>query len=352
MLATWRNLSLTVRLSALGALVTAVAVGLSVAIMVRLVEGDMRRQAQATLEANMRLAWHQVMAAAGGGAFTVADGTMQAGPVTLNENFGLVDKVRDIIGGTATIFMGDLRITTNVEKPDGSRAIGTRLTAGPVYDAVLKEGRSFRGEAEVVGVPYFTAYDPIKGRDGTVLGILYVGVKKAEFLNVLHRLMQQGALVGGAVTMFGVAGLFLVIRRVMRRLIELGAAMTALAAGRLDGEVPGVAAAGEIGVMARAVAGFRDGLREAERLRRRAAEQERETQAERLASRRAMAEGFQRRARGQPGGSDGGGRVVEQHRRGAVGHRGAGGAAGRSRDGGGRRRRVRPWATWRRPRRN
>ncbi len=288
----WRHPSLTVRLSALGAAVTAAAVVVTVGIVLRLVEGEMRRQAQATLEANIRLAWHQVLQASGGGAFTVADGTMQAGPVVLNENFALVDKVRDIIGGTATIFMGDLRIATNVQKPDGSRAVGTRLAPGPVYDAVLKEGRSYRGEAEVVGVPFFTAYDPIKAPGGKVIGVLYVGVKKAEFLAVLERLMREAALVGGAVTVVGAGLLWFAVSRTMRRLGRLRGAMAAVAAGRLDTPVPGTEGRDEVGLMARAVLGFRDGLVEAERLRGRQGELESEARAQRSEAMATVADRF------------------------------------------------------------
>ena len=296
MAASWRHPSLTLRLSALGAAITVIAVVVTVGLILRLVEGEMRRQAQSLLEANIRLAWHQVATAAGGGVFSVVDGTMQAGPVVLNENFGLVDKVRDIIGGTATIFMGDLRIATNVQKPDGSRAVGTRLAPGPVYDAVLKEGRPYRGEAEVVGVPFFTAYDPIKAPGGQVVGILYVGVKKAEFLTVLNRLMQQGALVGGVVASLGIGVLSLVVHRTMRRLGRLREAMMAIADGRLDTPVPGVCGRDEVGEMARTVQGFRDGLVEAQRLRAAQAGMEADGRLERSASMRMVADRFQANA--------------------------------------------------------
>ena len=42
--------------------------------------------------------------------------------------------------GTVTIFLGDLRISTNVKREDGSRAVGTQLS-NSVCDAVLGAGR-------------------------------------------------------------------------------------------------------------------------------------------------------------------------------------------------------------------
>ena len=32
----------------------------------------------------------------------------------------MVDKVKNLVGGTCTVFMNDLRIATNVLKPDGT----------------------------------------------------------------------------------------------------------------------------------------------------------------------------------------------------------------------------------------
>jgi methyl-accepting chemotaxis protein len=108
------------------------------------------------------------------------DDKLYFGNTAVNGNFEAVDRVKTAFGATATIFMGDERISTNVQKPDGSRAIGTRLASGPVSDAVLGHGRTYRGEAEILGEQYYTLYEPIT-RAGTTIGILYVGLKKSDF---------------------------------------------------------------------------------------------------------------------------------------------------------------------------
>jgi methyl-accepting chemotaxis protein len=104
------------------------------------------------------------------------EGELWFGSHRVNGQFDAVDKVKSALGGTATVFLMDERISTNVQKPDGSRALGTKLTPGPVYDRVLKEERSYRGEAEILGEPYITVYEPIMS-DGEVIGILYAGTK-------------------------------------------------------------------------------------------------------------------------------------------------------------------------------
>jgi len=111
-----------------------------------------------------------------------------------NRNFAtrtpVVDDVKDLVGGTCTIFQrineqGDmLRIATNVETLSKERAIGTFIPAvnpdgevNPVVSSVLR-GETYRGRAYVVNAWYITAYEPIKDRDGEVIGILYVGIKQ------------------------------------------------------------------------------------------------------------------------------------------------------------------------------
>ena len=102
----------------------------------------------------------------------------------------IVDDVKELVGGTCTIFQrmndaGDmLRVATNVEKLDGTRAIGTYIpasnpdgTPNPVVSSVLK-GSTFKGRAYVVNAWYITAYEPIFDVDRNVVGVLYVGVKE------------------------------------------------------------------------------------------------------------------------------------------------------------------------------
>ncbi len=120
--------------------------------------------------------------------FRIVDGKLMAGNYVINGNNELPDKVKKIFGGTATIFMGDLRVSTNVLKEDGARAVGTRLQ-GPARDAIFREGKPYRGEAMILGVPYFTAYDPIRNSRGEIIGALYVGVKKSEFFSTYDRLI-------------------------------------------------------------------------------------------------------------------------------------------------------------------
>ena len=112
------------------------------------------------------------------------------GGVLLNNNKKIVDKIKSIVYegaqlngrdvGNSTIFQGDVRIATNVPNTDGSRAVGTRLSA-PVYDRVLLKGAKWVGRAFVVNDWYLTAYEPVLSLQGVPIGAIYVGMLESHY---------------------------------------------------------------------------------------------------------------------------------------------------------------------------
>ncbi len=125
----------------------------------------------------------------------IVDGKMQLGEnYVLNGNFEIVDSVKNMVGGTATVFqvMGDeaVRVSTNVLNTNGTRAVGTKVSK-PVYDAVIVRGETYYGKAWVVNAWYLSAYEPIKDNSGKIIGILYVGVPEDIFINLIKENMKE-----------------------------------------------------------------------------------------------------------------------------------------------------------------
>ena len=113
----------------------------------------------------------------------------------------VVDRVEELIGGTATIFqrmndVGDmLRVGTNVKTLENKRAIGTYIPAinsegnpNPVLAKVLA-GERYVGRAFVVNRWYVTAYEPIT-LEGKVVGTLYVGVPEESAVSMRKQIMD------------------------------------------------------------------------------------------------------------------------------------------------------------------
>ena len=121
-----------------------------------------------------------------------------AGGVLLNRNYEIVDRIKNIVFkdakykgkeiGTATVFLGDLRISTNVIDKEGNRAIGTRAMK-EVQEQVLGKGTPWIQRAFVVDDWYITAYEPIRDVQDKIVGILYVGMREGKYAMMKEKLI-------------------------------------------------------------------------------------------------------------------------------------------------------------------
>ena len=118
------------------------------------------------------------------------------GGVLLNSNFGFVDAIRDLVYGpgslpegsigTVTVFLDDVRISTNVALNPGERALGTRVS-NEVRKYVLEQGEVWIDSAFVVNDWYISSYEPIVDINGVRVGMLYAGYLEAPFRAALWK---------------------------------------------------------------------------------------------------------------------------------------------------------------------
>ncbi len=295
-------ISLAVRSSAIGTVVLVTAIAGLAGIMVRDVDEEMRHQAAAALDGNLRLLKQTLVDEGGSSTFAVRDGTLTIGSHVVGAAEPAVDRVRAVMGGTATVFLGDMRVATTVTNPDGSRAVGTRLAPGPVHEAVLGRGESFRGEATILGVPHLALYEPIRDADGRVVGIVYAGVKKSDYYALIDRIRTKSAGLAAALALAGAGILWLGLNRAVAPLHTLDRAMRRLAAGDVATAIPGTGRRDEVGAMAAAVQVFKDGLIRTRLLEAQTAQARDTAEAERRAGLHAMAASFEAAVGGIVGG--------------------------------------------------
>ncbi len=174
-------------------------------------------------------------------------GILQIGSV-MNGAIEKVDRIRDVVFkneqsngkplGTATIFMGDLRISTNVLDSQGKRAVGTRASP-EVTEQVLRNGKPWTGRAWVVDTWYLAQYDPIRDPDGQVVGMLYVGELEQKYLDLRAQALALflSVILAGMLLAFVV--FFLIVRSIVNPIHQLAYATTRLADGDLTYRVNG-----------------------------------------------------------------------------------------------------------------
>ncbi|MBY8085966.1 cache domain-containing protein [Vibrio fluvialis] len=165
------------------------------------------------------------------------------GGLLLNNSSTLVDQIRDLIYptkqdnlrpiGTLTIFLDNLRVSTNVplnSDERAGRAIGTRVS-NEVRDAVLNQGKEWVDKAYVYDAWYITAYQPIRDQYDNVVGMLYTGYLMWPFVKTyLTNIVEIGVatllllLASGVFVYRGSRDLFRPIERIHRvvKLVQLG----------------------------------------------------------------------------------------------------------------------------------
>ena len=206
---------------------------------------------------------------------------VQAG-VLLNRNLPFIDHINAIVypkgalpygsQGTATLFLDDVRISTNVRLFDAAvraeagesitpaatsdpgpaaerRAIGTRVSAA-VRHAVLERGETWLDRAFVVNDWYVSAYEPLLDEHDQHVGMLYVGYLERPFT-----WLKYGVLAGIGAVFFGVMMLAALwsarwARQVFKPLELMAHTMSQVEQGAWQARVGALPAADEIGRLA------------------------------------------------------------------------------------------------------
>ncbi len=142
--------------------------------------------------------------------------------ILLNRNLEVNDTINALVyreaslpegsQGTATLFIDDVRVSTNVRLFEGRRALGTRVSAA-VRQLVLEQGQVWLDRAFVVNDWYISGYVPLADISGNRIGMLYTGFLEAPFTaqrnaKILTLILAFVAVIGLAVPL--VLWLFLI----------------------------------------------------------------------------------------------------------------------------------------------
>ena len=204
------------------------------------------------------------------------DGSAAAlvGGTLLNQNLEFIDTINDLVyraaslpegsQGTATLFLDDVRISTNVRLFEGRRALGTRVSAA-VRSAVLGEGRTWLDSAFVVNDWYISAYEPLVDSYGKRVGMLYVGFlekpfSEAKYQTLLIIIAAFIAITAATVPIFlrWASSIFMPLERVTATIAEVER-------GNLSARTKMPASGDEIGRVAVHLDGLLDQIQERDR---------------------------------------------------------------------------------------
>ncbi|MFU2208260.1 methyl-accepting chemotaxis protein [Solidesulfovibrio sp. C21] len=192
-------------------------------------------------------------------------GTVTTG-INLSSSNAFVDEIKKVLGTECTIFYGDTRVATTIER-GGKRAIGTRMDNPEVLDTVISKGNRFLKINQILGRDYNTAYWPMVGADGKITGMLFIGSERdgiaATERTIFYSVLAASSVVALVVLVVG----FFTARGMtspLRRVIDLARKVAkgdleAKPQGRFSGEMADL-----VGAIEKMVSGLKAKIAEAE----------------------------------------------------------------------------------------
>jgi len=178
----------------------------------------------------------------------------------LNRNLDVIDTMNALVyrdeegdvsrTGTTTLFLEDVRISTNVRLFEGSRALGTRVSEA-VWQRVMENGQTWLDRAFVVNDWYISGYLPLTDISGNRVGMLYTGFLEAPFIAernamILTLILSFLTVIGVSVPLF-----FWLARGIFAPLETITATMARAEAGALEARIGTVSGDDEISTVAR-----------------------------------------------------------------------------------------------------
>lgn len=121
------------------------------------------------------------------------------GPEDKNE---MLDELKSMLNCEFTIFDGDVRAYTTIHQ-NGERVVGTKLSA-ELTDTVLKQGQSYIGNAEILGVEHICSYVPTRDENGQINGLIFAGISLQASTERINRTVMIACVEGVAAVIISI----------------------------------------------------------------------------------------------------------------------------------------------------
>jgi len=112
----------------------------------------------------------------------------------LSATSAFVDGMKRLLDVECTLFKDGTRVATTLEAPGGGRAVGSQLQRTDILEGVLRRGETFTGPARLLGVDHMTAYAPLRGASGQVVGMVFAGLSMVTLTQAVTSIF--GAILG------------------------------------------------------------------------------------------------------------------------------------------------------------
>ena len=228
-------------------------------LVVNLVRGEAANQISQKVKSDLAIG-NILIEASYRGEWKVAEGKLYKGNIEMNNNLILINLIEKLTGNSCSIFLGDTRITTNIEE-NGKAILGTKAPT-EIVEQVLNKGQDFNGVTNVAGVEYYSSYMPIKDGKGSVLGMFEIGIPVEKAMQSANQGVYFKIFALGAVILLVIAVCAYVFANTMSKRVNLLTASMGMAEeGDLSQNITQDCGSDELGDLARSYNRMIDNMR-------------------------------------------------------------------------------------------
>lgn len=155
------------------------------------------------------------------GEFTYKDGVLKSGDKIINNNYDIINQIKQASGCGISVFYEDVKAWTTALDDYGNSTQGTKLADSTIWQRVSK-GEIVYTETRADGQPYFVGYFPLSQVfDKSVCGMICVGKPLSTVQGVAKHLQMSNSIFLGVIMVIGVGYLIIYTRVISEAIIRV-----------------------------------------------------------------------------------------------------------------------------------
>ena len=182
------------------------------------------------------------------------DGLMKGEDLVQDAYEREMDAIKAKTGLEYTLFYGDTRIVTTIEKTDGSgRLVGTKASDA-VIKTTLQGGQDYLGtNLNIQGQIYYGYYIPLKNSDGKIVGMCFTGRLASDVSKGISSAVLNNVIIAALIVIIVIVFGCLLNKTVSAQMNSVVESIESIAAGNLNTQVSDkvLARSDELGTIAR-----------------------------------------------------------------------------------------------------
>lgn len=147
------------------------------------------------------------------GAWYSREKTLYKGQIEINNNFVLVDQIKELIGNPCSIYYNNICVSTTEVEDDCDIRLVNKPLPREVKSLIVGKDKYYLAEVELNGESYQTINRTIFNNDGQAIGMLSIGVQSGLYNSLIYGLIEVIGVTGFLLAIVAVFWWFIAARR-------------------------------------------------------------------------------------------------------------------------------------------